>query len=52
MDEHQNITEEKNIPNPNKIPNIEKDCFIDSPTLENLNPKYIEKIMKDKKKNL
>ena len=38
--------EEKNISNPNKIPNIKKDDFIDSTTLEKLNPKYIEKIMK------
>ena len=33
---YQNITEEKNIPNPNKIPNTEKDRFIDPPTLEKL----------------
>ena len=46
-EEYQNITEEKYIPNPNKIPNIEKDCFIDRPTLEKLNPNYIEKIMKN-----
>ena len=46
-EEYQNITEEKYIPNPNKIPNMEKDRFIDPPTLEKLNPKYIEKIMKN-----
>ena len=34
-EEYQNITEEKYIPNPNKIPNIEKDRFIDLPTLKN-----------------
>ena len=39
--------EEKNIPNPNKIPNIKKGNFIDSTTLEKLNPNYIEKIMKN-----
>ena len=46
-EEYQNITEEKYIPNPNKILNIEKDHFIDPPTLEKLNPNYIEKIMKN-----
>ena len=46
-EEYQNITEEKYIPNPNKIPNIEKDRFIDLPTLEKLNLNYIEKIMKN-----
>ena len=46
-EEYQNITEEKYIPDPNKIPNIEKDGFIDPTTLEKLNPKYIEKIMKN-----
>ena len=48
-EEYQNITEEEYIPNPNKIPNIEKDCFIDSPTPEKLNVNYIEKIMKNSK---
>ena len=47
-EEYQSTTEEKNIPNPNKIPNIKKDDFIDSTTLEKLNPKYIEKIMKNR----
>ena len=46
-EEYQNITEEKNIFNPNKIPNIKKDDFIDPATLEKLNLKYIEKIMKN-----
>ena len=48
-EEYQNITEEKYIPNPNKIPNIEKDRVIDLPTLEKLNLNYIEKIMKNSK---
>ena len=39
--------EEKYIPDPNKIPNIEKDGFIDPATLEKRNSKYIEKIMKN-----
>ena len=41
------MTEEKYIPNPNKIPNIKKDSFIGLPTLEKLNPNYIEKITKN-----
>ena len=45
-EEYQNITEEKCIPNPNKIPNIEKDRFIGPPALEKLNLNYIEKITK------
>ena len=32
-EEYQNITEQEYIPNPNKIPNIEKDRIIDPPTL-------------------
>ena len=48
-EEYQNITEEKYIPNPNKMPNIEKDCFIGLPALEKLNLNYIEKIMKNSK---
>ena len=47
-EEYQNITEEKYIPNPNKIPNIENNCFIGPPTLEKLNLNY-EKIMKNSK---
>ena len=39
--------EEEYISDPNKIPNIEKVGFIDPTTLEKLNPKYIEKIMKN-----
>ena len=46
-EEYQNIMEEKYIPNPNKIPNIEKDHFIDPPILEKLNLNYIEKIMEN-----
>ena len=46
--EYQNITEEKNILNLNKITNTE-DNFIDTTPLEKLNPKYIEKIMKNSK---
>ena len=46
--EYQNITEEKNIFNLNKITNIE-DNFIDTTPLEKQNPKYIEKIMKNSK---
>ena len=42
-EEYQNTMEEKYIPDPNKIPNIEKDGFIDPATIEKLNPKYIEK---------
>ena len=48
-EEYQNITEEKYIPNPNKTPNIEKDCIFGLPTLEKLNLNYIEKIMKNSK---
>ena len=48
-EEYQNITEEEYIPNPNKIPNIEKDRFIYPPTLKKLNPKYMEKIMQNSK---
>ena len=48
-EEYQNITEEKYISNPNKIPNIEKDGFIDPTPLKKLNPNFIEKIMKNSK---
>ena len=48
-EEYQNITEEKYISNPNKIPNIEKGGFIDPTPLEKLNPNFIEKIMKNSK---
>ena len=43
-EEYQNITEEEYISNPNKISNIEKDRFIDLPTLEKImkNSKFYE----------
>ena len=41
--------EEKYVPNPNKILNIEKDRIIDPPILEKLGLNYIEKIMKNSK---
>ena len=49
MEEYRNIMEKKYIPHPNKIPNIEKDGFIDPAQLEKLNHNYIEKIMKNSK---
>ena len=47
-EEYQNITEEKNIPNLNKITNTE-DNFISPAKLEKINPNYIVKIMKNDK---
>ena len=48
-EEYRNIMEEKYVPNPNKILNIEKDRIIDPPILEKLGLNYIEKIMKNSK---
>ena len=44
--EYQNITEEKNISNLNKITNTES-IFLNPKKLEKINPNYIEKIMKN-----
>ena len=44
--EYQNITEEKNISNLNKITNTES-IFFNPKKLEKINPNYIEKIMKN-----